>query len=168
MSTEFASWVAPAARRFQSTRQEIVQVAREVPDDAWQLASPVAGWTFRDVLAHLAVGYLFCDMVVRAVLDDSDHDLRPQSAKREERIATSLARGAALTTEELIAKVLREGEETLELLSRVGESDENTPVITSRTMPDAMGLGVFLSGYHHDEEHLEHLRPALARTSLAR
>lgn len=143
-------------------------MARQIPHDAWQRASPVEGWTFRDVLAHLAEGYLFCDMVIRAVLDDSDHDLRPQSASREDRIAISLARGAALTTEELIAKVIREGEETLALLSRVVEADENTPVISSRTKPDAMGLGAFLSGYHHDEEHLEHLRLALARTSLAR
>ena len=48
------------------------------------------------------------------------------------------------------------------LLARLTDEHEDAQVITSRTKPEPMTLGAFLAGYHHDEEHLEHLRPALA------
>lgn len=166
--TEYARWVAPVAERFAATRKEIAQLAAEAPESAWVLPSPVDGWTYQDVLSHLAEGYLFSDAVIRSVIEDTDRDMRPLSAAREERIAASLSRGAELTTDALIDKVTREGEATLRLLARLTDAHAGTLVITSRTDPAPVSLQHFLSTYYHDEEHLEHLRPALMTAEVAR
>lgn len=161
MTDQFAAWVTPIALRFQSTRREITELARRVPADAWEATSPNEAWTYRDVLAHLAEGDVFLRMVIQAVLDGANTDLRPRSAERETRIASGLERGALLTVDELIDRTISDCEATQMLLARLTDAHEDTKVITSRTKPDPTGLGVFLAGYQHDEEHLAHLRPAL-------
>jgi hypothetical protein len=164
----FAEWVAPIASRFASTRREFTDCASRVLADAWDASSPVEGWRFRDVLAHMAEADTFIRAVIEAVLDSSDTDLRPVSAEREVRIARALERGAELPIDGLIARASREGEFTQELLSRLTMDDEHRQVITSRTNPAPMTLSEFLMGYHHYEEHLQHLLPALATVSVAR
>jgi len=156
----FASWVQPIAARFRSTRREVAELARELPEDAWQLPSLVEGWTYRDVLAHLAEGDAAIRLVVKAVLDGADTDMRPQNEQRESRNAAILQRGATRTIDELISSALQDSEETQLLLSRLSDDDENVLVITSRTRPDPIALGGCLANYHHDEEHLAQLRAA--------
>jgi hypothetical protein len=164
----FTEWVRPLASRFASTRREFVDCANRVPADAWDAPSPVEGWRFRDVLAHMAEADTFLRTVIQTVLDGSDTDLRPVSAEREVRIARALERGAELPIDGLITRASREGKFTQELLSRLTGEDEYTEVIISRTNPAPMTLRQFLEGYHHDEEHLQHLLPALATASVAR
>jgi uncharacterized protein (TIGR03083 family) len=164
---QFADWVAPIALHFASTRREVAEVARRVPEDVWGSPSPVPGWAFKDVLAHLAEGDVAVQNMIQVVLDGGDTDFREWNNGREDRIAAGLQRGAALTIEELKAQVIREGEETQGLFARLGDDHESLQVITSRTNPTPMTLVEALVGYHHDEEHLEHLRPALAERSAS-
>ena len=168
MTSEFAAWVAPIAQRFRATRLEVAELARQIPSDVWAEASPVKGWTYRDVLAHLAEGDMSVRNTIQTVLENGSTDFRAWNNGREERIASSLQRGAALTVEQLIAQVLRDGEKTQRLLGRLSDVHETVQVITSRSNPVPQSLSESLAGYHHDEEHLEHLRPALAARSTAR
>jgi len=155
----FAGWVEPIAARFRSTRREVAELAREIPEEAWGLGSPVEGWTYRDVLAHLAEGDAYIRLVIKAVLDGADTDLRPQNEDRESRNSAILQRGATRTTDELISSALQDSEETQLLLSQLND-DETVLVITSRTRPAPIALGACLVDYHHDEEHLAQLREA--------
>jgi uncharacterized protein (TIGR03083 family) len=157
----FESWVAPIADRYQSKRREVVAVARSVPDDAWDKPSPVEGWSFRDVLAHLAEGDVSVRHTIQTVIDGGNLDFRAWNNGREERIARALRRGAPLAIPELISRALEDGEQTNRLLSKLTGAHEEVLVITSRTDPRPMSLRAYLSAYEHDEEHLEHLRPAI-------
>ena len=168
MTHEFAPWVTPIAARFWSTREEVAAVARKVPPEAWMTASPVPGWSYHDVLAHLAEGDVSLQHSIRTVAEGGNTDFRQWNNGREDRIAGGLARGAGLTAEQLISRVLADGEETQRLLGRLGDQHEKLQVITSRTNPEPISLATHLGQYHHDEEHLEHLRPAVAEGSMAR
>ena len=119
------------------------------------------------MLAHLAEGNISARNTIQVVLDEGDTDFRAWNNGREGRIAAGLQRGATMTVEELIAQVLREGEETQQLLARLSDKHETVQVITSRSNPTPQGLGKCLADYHHDEEHLEHLRPAITAESVA-
>ena len=165
---KFAPWVEPIADHFRLTRREVIELAREVPAGQWEVASPVTGWRFRDVLAHMAEADTFLRMVIQAVLDGSSTDMRPRSAERETRISKALERGEKLALDDLIRRCAREGDFTQELLSRLTAEDETSRVITSRTNPAPMTLREFLESYHHDEEHFQHLLPAVPRESLVR
>lgn len=165
MRNEFATWVKPIAERYRAKRQEVVEVAHRIPSDVWEAASPVDGWTFRDVLAHLAEGDAYKRIVIQAVLDGASTDLRPQNERREERNNAIRQRGASLTIGELIARAISDGEATQELLSRLADEHETVQVITSRTNPAPQTLGDCLARYRHDEEHLQQLRLALAKES---
>jgi hypothetical protein len=163
----FADWVAPIADRFRSTRAEIAKQARSVPDGAWGASSPNTGWSYHDVLAHLAEGDVSVQHTMRTVLEGGNTDFRGWNNGREDRIAAGLERGFGLAAEQLIDLVLAEGEETQQLFSRLGDGHESILVITSRTNPEPQSLRAFLEAYRHDEEHLEHLRPVVAgRPSL--
>jgi hypothetical protein len=99
-------------------------------------------------------------LVIRAVLDGANPDMRLENERRESRNAAILMRGAACTIDELISGSLHDSEETCLLLSRLTDDDETVLVITSRTRPDPKTLGACLADYHHDEEHLAQLREA--------
>jgi hypothetical protein len=161
MSRTFAGWVEPIAARYEAARQEVVALARRVPLDAWADASSVEGWTFRDVLAHLAEGDAYKRQLLRAVLDGESTDMRPVNELREERNTAIRRRGAALTIDELISRTVSDGSETQDLLSRLTDAQENVRVITSRTNPHPLSLRESLDSYRHDEEHMDHLLPAL-------
>jgi hypothetical protein len=162
----FADWVEPIASQFARTRREFTDHARRVPADAWGTASPVEGWRFHDVLAHMAEADTFVRAVIQAVLDGSGADLRPVSAEREPRIARALERGRMLPVDRLIERAAREGDFTQEMLSRLAADDRTAQVITSRTDPTPRTLEDFLENYHHDVEHLQHLLPAVAAGSV--
>jgi uncharacterized damage-inducible protein DinB len=161
MMTErtFAPWVEAIATKLQESRTQIVAVARSIPEEAWMRPSPNQGWSYRDLLVHLAVGDWLCQTVLRAITTDEPLNigeiasLEWISAGNAERLNERKER----TVEELIAEVAAEGDETQELLARLAEADE------SRTQEDApLSLGDYLRGFPgHDRTHLEELRTAL-------
>lgn len=157
---KFAAWVEPIAIRLMEARRQVAAMARALPSEAWQSSSPVPDWTYRDLLAHLAEGDVFCQMVIGAVLEDGPNDLRAQSAGREQRTAQILSEGSTRSIVELIEAVEREGEETQALLSRLADYHALRVVITSNSNPEPVTLGDFLTRFAHDEGHLADLRQA--------
>ena len=158
-SHNFARWVEPIALQLRDGRRQIVEVAQAIPPDAWGQSSPVEGWTYKDVLGHLAAGDVFHQIVISAVLDGGELDLRPVSGEREARTARILKERRGRPSHELIAEVEAEGQETRKLLARLTQPDELVEVYTSRTTGAPISLGEFLRLFPmHDREHLAHLR----------
>ncbi len=146
----------PIAAQLRESRRQIVELARATPAEAWSQPSPNPNWTYRDLLAHLAVGDWVCQTVLRAATSKEPLDMAafadvdsPNALLLEERVGRSV--------EELIAEVAQEAEETQELLANLTEDDE------VRTQEDApMSLGEYLGGFpEHDQQHLADLRSAL-------
>jgi uncharacterized protein (TIGR03083 family) len=163
----FAPWVEPIARRDREGRAELLEFARSVPPDAWDRASPVEGWTYRDVLAHLAsdTGKWFAH-ILRTVL--SGKRLDPTRVGPGVDLDPINARGVAerrgRSIAELIAEIEADGEEHQELLSRLTGDHRDT-----RQAENPISFGEFLSDNPagsrggHDREHLAQLRTALEK-----
>ena len=156
MTTQtFAPWVEPIAAKLRDSRAEIVAVARAVPSEAWGRSSPLEGWTYKDLLAHLAdPGAQLA--VLRAAADNQpvdasafgDLDARNER-RRKEREGHSI--------EQLVTEVEAAGEELQYLLTRLTEADANRRV---DDVPLALGDRLrFLT--NHDRGHLPQLREAL-------
>ena len=156
----FAPWVEPYAAKLRQSRGEIVDVAREIPADAWEMPSPNEGWTYRQLLGHLAVGDWVCQSILRAVVSGEPADLA-MLAEVDERNERYRQERENRSIEELILEVEAEGEETQELFARLTEADED------RRQADApMSLGEYLGIFpSHDQEHLAQIRGALEHGS---
>ena len=165
----FAQWVEPIARRDREGRAELLAFARSVPPEAWDRASPVEGWTCRDVLAHLAsdtgkwFAYILRTVISGERLDPTrvgpGVDLDPINAR-----GVAERRGHSIA--ELIAEIEADGEEHQELLSRLTDDHRDSPQAGYRT-----SFGQFLSDNPagsrggHDREHLAQLRTALEKVN---
>jgi uncharacterized protein (TIGR03083 family) len=157
----FAPWVEPIAKTLRESRAQVIRAAQEMFPEQWRMPSPLPGWSYQDVLAHLAVGDWVCQTVLRAATANERLDMAAiadldgtNERYRQERAGRSI--------EELIAELEAEGEETQALLSRLTEADEH------RTQEDApVSLGEYLRTFpSHDQEHLAQFRQALDSVML--
>ena len=161
----FVSWVEPLARRDREGRAAFLDFARSLPDEAWRRPSPVEGWTYRDVLAHIAgdTNKWFSHML-HAALDGQQLDTTRvgpgvdvdalNDCDVKERIGRSIA--------ELIAEIEADGEEHEDLLSRLTD-DHKEFRLAAYLLSLGELLGGNAAGNHgaHDREHLAQLRTAL-------
>ena len=157
----FAPWVKPIAAQIREGRAQVIRAARQMLPELWRTPSPLPGWSYQDVLAHLAVGDWVCQTVLRAATANERLDMAAiadldgtNERYRQERSGRSV--------EELLKEVETEGDETQELLSRLTEADEH------RTQEDApVSLGEYLRTFPgHDQEHLAQIRAALDSVML--
>ncbi len=157
-SRTFASWVEPIATQLRESRREIAEVARTIPEGAWSRPSPDPGWSYRDLLAHLAAGDWVCQTVLRAAVGGERFDMTI-TTQLDDQNARVIEERKGRSVQELIAEVAAEGEGTQELLGQLNEADEE------RRQEDApMSLVEFLRFYPtHDRDHLAQLRTALQR-----
>ncbi len=155
----FAAWVQPIAGELQESRAQIVEVARSMAEQAWTRPSPNPGWSYRDLLVHLAVGDWVCQIVLEALTTDQPLNIGEVASLDwvSQGNAERLKERENHTIDKLIAEAEAEGEETQELLARLSEADE------SRTQEGApVNLGDYLRGFPgHDGTHLAELRTAL-------
>ncbi len=152
----FASWVEPVAAELRETRAQIVETAHAVPADAWERPSPCDGWTYKDLLTHLAVGDWVLQGVLRLVTG-SEGRLVSGIEEVDAGNAQRLAERRGSSVEELIDEVIAEGERSQELLAQL--EAEHEP-LKGRDAP--MTLGEYLRGFPgHDRRHLDELRAAV-------
>ena len=163
----FAQWVEPIARRDREGRAELLEFARSVPAEAWDRTSPVEGWTYRDVLAHIASdsGKWFA-YILRTVLNGERLD--PTRVGPGVDVDAVNARGVAerrgRSIAELIAAIEADGADHQELLARLTNEDRDT-----RQAGYPTSFAEFLSENPagsrggHDREHLAQLRTALEK-----
>jgi uncharacterized protein (TIGR03083 family) len=150
----FAPWVEPVADRLAQSQQEIEEIARQVPGEAWAKASAYPGWSYKDHLAHLPHAHRGLHGVLQAVVEGRDPDF-----SRFDRIneLNEENRQAHLTTpvDQLIAAFVKESEGTQCALSEL--RPEHAEV---RFGP--MTISQALQGFAmHDVAHGEEITRAL-------
>ena len=158
----FAPWVAPIAAQIREGRGQVIRAAQQMLPEQWRMPSPLPGWSYQDVLAHLAVGDWVCQTVLRAATANERLDMAAiadldgtNERYRQERAGRSV--------EELLVEVEEEGEETQELLSRLTEDDKE---LRQEDIPMSLGEGLARDPGGHDREHLAQLRQALDSVML--
>ncbi len=155
----FASWVEPIASQLRESRAQIVEVGHSIPMEAWSRPSPLEGWSYKDLLAHLATGDWVLHTVLKAVTTNTPLDVGQVGGIDfiSEGNAQRLKERATHSPEALIEEVEAESIVTQELLSRLTEADE------TRSQEGApMKLSDYLRGFPgHDRQHLEELRTGI-------
>ncbi len=160
-----APWVEPIAKTLRESRAQVIRATREMFPEQWRMPSPLPGWSYQDILAHMGKGNdqllqkILRSVVARERLDASIFDIDTDAEN-----ARGVEERRGRSAEELIAELEEAGEEIQELLSGLTEADEE---LGQDDLP--MSLGEFLrlvQAEDHDREHLAQLRPALDSVML--
>jgi uncharacterized protein (TIGR03083 family) len=159
----FAQWVVPSAEQLRQSRTEIARTARQLLPEHWSMPSPLEGWSYKDLLAHLATGDRVFQTVLRAVtagepLDIAKINLDYVNAGNGRLLEERKER----PVEELIVEVEAEGEKTQELLAKLSDADEGR---TQEGAPMSLAEGV-RSFPGHDRDHLAQLKTVLDNVML--
>jgi len=162
---EFAPWVEPIARRDSGARAALLEFARSAPEDLWRRPSPLDGWACKDLLAHLAgdTGKWFAH-ILSSVLDGSPLDPKRAGPPADvDALNGSDVDGRRdRSIAELIAEIESDGEEHLDLLSRLTEDHRDYRLaLYATTLADFLGGNPAGNRGGHDSEHLAQLRDAL-------
>jgi uncharacterized protein (TIGR03083 family) len=156
---KFASWVEPIAKGMGRTRGEIIELARSLPDDAWSRPSPNAGWTYHDLLAHLADDTnKNLHAALRAIADGRDIDAALFD-DIDARNAQGIRDRRSQSIAQLTAEIERDGEQMHKLLAEIREEDEHR---TQREIKGTFGSFLREGLAEHDAWHLDELRTAMA------
>jgi len=141
----------------QKERDALLQVIAEIKDADWSRPTE-AGWTIREVLAHLAGSQPTQPIVIRNILAGQpgprpDFNLEYFNKRQvEKRQGKSPA--------ELLAELAAGHADTLKLLDELSEADldrpGNHPALGETTLE-----GIFQVIARHDQQHTEHIRRAL-------
>ena len=158
-SRTFASWVEHIAAQEGESAAWIVEVARSIPADAWGQPSPIEGWTYKDLLAHLAsnddLRYLLRSVIARERADPSRFVIGGAAALNARDVGERRER----TVEELITEFEAQEEETQELLAGLTADDKD---YRQEDIPWTLGQALRATepAFHY-QQHLEQLRTAL-------
>ena len=159
----FAAWLAPTAARLRESREELLELVRRLSPADWGRPTPNEGWTYKDILAHLASSDASdLHIVLRAVIARERVDPTLLSDP-DARNARNVEERRGRSVEELIAELEADGEETQQLLSQLRPGDEN---LRQDDIPMSLGEGLGNDPGGHDREHLAHLRVALESVML--
>ena len=162
--SRFAPWIEAIAFDLHETRAAIARVAAAVPDARWSETSPVPGWTFKDLLAHLAVNHWMCQTLLAGLLADEARQFKPiaNSSLVEATDAVLLEEQCGRTVSELLNAVAVEGHETEAMLARLRDKDE------ARSGHGGLTITNYLREViDHDRMHLSQLNVATARLAVA-
>lgn len=164
----FVSWVQQPAEQLRLSRAEVARTARQLLPEHWLLPSPLEGWTYKDLLAHLATGDWFFQTMLREVLGiEKGMPLEQATSFVDEGNARQLAERKKTSVEELIDEAEVEGEDTQELLSRITDTIDQTAVIWHRPNGDPVTLEQWATGFpNHDKIHLAQLKTALDQVMM--
>lgn len=164
----FAAWVEPAAAALRQSRAEIARTANQLLPEHWSLPSPLEGWSYQDLLAHLATG----DWVFQAMLRQTlgIEKALPAQATLEyvnDGNAKKLAERKGASVAELIAEAERQAETTQQLLSGLTDAHDPSAVVWRRPNGDPVTLQQWVTGFpQHDPAHLAQLKTVLDNVML--
>ena len=159
----FLPWVEGPAKQMRESRIEVRRTAEKLLPELWTMPSPLEGWTYKDLLAHLASGEWVVQMMLRTVLG-IEKEL-PEQASLEfvnDGNAERLAARKDTSIEELIAEITSTGEATQDLLSKLTENTQPSLAVWHRPNGDPVTLEQWLTGFpQHDVTHGAQLKTAL-------
>jgi uncharacterized protein (TIGR03083 family) len=164
----FVAWVKPVAEELRESRAEVARTAQQLLPEHWTMPSPLEGWSYKDLLAHLASGDWVFQTMLRDVLGiEKGLPENPSMTFVDEGNARRLAERKDTSAEELIAEVGTSGETTQELLSQVSDAIDRGLVAWRRPNGDPVTLEQWVLGFaRHDAMHLAQLRTALDQVML--
>jgi len=158
----FAPWVEPVAAKVGESRAELIAFARSAPAALWSRPSPNAGWSCKDLLAHVAGDKGFI-MILRAAVERTRLDPAPFAEGEGTRAnARDVQARRDRSVEELIAEIESDGDVRQELMSRLTDADRE---LRQKEFPMSLGEVLELGPGGHDREHLTQLRGALEAAS---
>lgn len=153
----YAAWVQPLAERFAENRQAVLDFARLLPAESWERPSPLDGWTYRDILAHLASGNdKQFQLLLRAVITRTPLD-RGASGNADAQNARNVEERRERRVDELLAELEQDAEACLELLAQLTEQQKD---LRQEGFDLSFGEAVPMFTTH-DLEHLAQLKTAL-------
>jgi uncharacterized protein (TIGR03083 family) len=145
--------VRPIAERWDQVTEYLASAARGVNPDKWRDPSPYPGWTYKDLLAHLATGYTVRLAQLRDLLEKGKLGPEPDADAAN---AENIARHRESSPEALVEEMVRQRSQVRRLLGLL--RPEHLAVRTAvRRRGQATQDGTFLEALQHWHDHdLEH------------
>ena len=144
--------------------------SEEALEDVWAEPSPVPGWTYHDLLAHIASGDWVCQGVLRTVLAGGSLDAFVAGLDLDARNAALVAERRDASVATLAHEYVSMRWETFHLMSRLPPEALRETVIpwdgrnAARPDRERQTLQEYLEGFwRHDAHHAAQLETALAR-----
>jgi hypothetical protein len=135
-------------------------VAFSIDPACWEQPSPVPGWTYRDLLAHIATGDWVLQSHLRSLIEHNDVAAWPDVAAGN---AERLHERRYSADRALIEEYLSMRHETLVLLAKLQRRHLDVPIdLWWQPAPNRSTVLGYLRGFEaHDRTHREQLRPAM-------
>jgi hypothetical protein len=144
--------------------------SEEALEHVWDEASPVPGWTYHDLLAHIATGDWVCQGILRRVTAGESPDGFAQHLDLDETNARLVAERRDASISALAYEYVSTRWETFDLMSRLTPEALRETVIdwdhrnSSRPEWGKLSLQEYLDGFwRHEDTHRGQLETALAR-----
>jgi uncharacterized protein (TIGR03083 family) len=153
--------VARIAERWDEVTDYLVSVARAVDPDKWGEPSPYPGWTYKDLLAHLATGYTVRLAQLRGLVEKGELSAQPDADAAN---AENIARHRKSSPEALVEEMVRQRSEVRRLMGllRPEHLDARTAVHRRGQAPqDGSFLEALQHWHEHDLEHAADLSPIM-------
>jgi uncharacterized protein (TIGR03083 family) len=153
--------VRPIAERWDRVTEYLVLVAQAVDSRKWANPSPYPGWTYKDLLAHLATGYTVRLAQLRDLLEKGQLGPEPDADAAN---AKSIARHRDSTPEALVEEMVRQRSEVRLLLGllRPDHLEIRTAVRGRGQAPlEGSFVGALEHWHEHDLEHAAELAPIM-------
>jgi hypothetical protein len=150
------------AERWDRVTEYLVNAARAVHPQKWDDPCPYPGWTYKDLLIHLATGYTVRLAQLRDLLERGRLGPEPEV---DTAIAGHIARHRRSSPEALVEEMVRQRSEVRRLMGllRPEHLEARTTIDRPRDQPPREGPFMeAMERYHeHDLEHAADLAPVM-------
>jgi uncharacterized damage-inducible protein DinB len=154
--------VRPIAERWDRVTEYLVEAARAVDAERWSAPSPYPGWSYKDLLVHLATGYTVRLNQLHSLLEKGRLGPEPEV---DAAIAGHIERHRKSSPEAVVEEMIRQRSEVRRLLGLLRPEHLETRTTIQRPRDQAPREGPFLEAlehYHaHDLEHAADLAPVM-------
>lgn len=152
---EMTSDIQSIVANFVSAEQRLQEVIARIPAGRWPQASPNAGWSYKDLLAHLATGDWICQHFMRSLLETGGVPKWPDAdAGNAERVTARRARSA----DELAEERARHRSETVALIAQLQPKHLDAPIDMPWFNVRGAPFRVYLQSFPgHDINHTQEL-----------
>jgi hypothetical protein len=139
--------------QWRAVTADLVELVRSVESPRWGDTSACEGWTNKELLIHLAMGYAVRTAVLEHVIEDAP----PSHVEADGANAVNVRRLRGASVDDIVAEMLATRARVEELVPRLSDQnlERTTQLAAGRPLREAMRQ---LSA--HDVEHAEQLEQA--------
>jgi uncharacterized protein (TIGR03083 family) len=155
--------VQPIAERWDEVTDYLLSVARAVDPDKWGEPSPYPGWTYKDLLAHLATGFSIRLARLRSLLETGQPGPEPDADAAN---AEAIARHRESSPEAVVEEMVQQRSEVRRLMGLLRrEHLEVRTLVHRRGQPprDGSFIEALQHWHEHDLAHAADLAPIMRR-----